>query len=233
MKRMILITVVSLLAGWEKEAKATLAEIYFPLNVGNSWTYTNYLGEPGGPRPRDSRPVPEIELTFTIIGTEEIDGHTFYKFDNFFSIFPPPPDNDEIISVKNVFFTLDTDTNRILTYRSTGDNAIRYDFVSGEWDSIWYGWCRLKQSDVSCGIPAGEFSDCINFQFGKTSGGPKEYMYGEYLAPNVGLIKYVIPGGETSEGSRVTFQLKSYTIVPEPNTLLLLGLGTLLLIRRK
>ena len=42
---------------------------YFPLNVGNSWTYVN--SEDGSTK------------TFTIIGAQEINGHTYYKFDDY------------------------------------------------------------------------------------------------------------------------------------------------------
>jgi len=69
---------VLVLAGCAGEARATLAETYFPLNVGNSWTYTNGTEE----------------LTFTIIGTEEIAGHTYYKFDKYFSVLPPLPNGE-------------------------------------------------------------------------------------------------------------------------------------------
>ena len=98
------------------------------------------------------------------------------------------------------------------------------------------GWCRISQTDVVCDVPAGKFSDCVNFQLGGSTSEYDYYPFGEYLAPNVGLIKFVIPGGDDPgrlEGQDVTFELQSYTIVPEPATLLLFGLGGLLLRKRK
>lgn len=52
----------------------------------------------------------------------------------------------------------------------------------------------------------------------------------------MGNIKFVRPGGDylgLIEGQDVTFELQSYTIIPEPATILLLGLGGLLLRKRR
>jgi len=240
MKRVILIAAVLALAVWEKEAKATLAEIYFPLNVGNSWTYTNYLGEPD---PR--RPPPSIELTFTIIGTEEIDGYKYYKFNDYFNIFPPVPGSNpfgndyEITMGSETLFRYDPTTDTIIMAPHSGSPiAIRYNFTNAEWDpGFAIGLSRLRQDNVTCDVPAGEFLDCINFQFNWCDcEGLDAATYGEYLAPNVGNIKFVMPGGDyldLLEGQYVTFELKSYTIVPEPSSLLLFGLGGLMLRGRK
>jgi len=220
MKRTILMAFVLVLAGCQKEARATLAETYFPLNVGNSWTYTNGTEE----------------ITFTIISTEEIDGHTYYKFNDYFNIFPPVPGEgfEPTLGIETLFRYDPTADIVIMCPRSGTPQAIRYDFTRDEWNpGFAIGWCRLKQSDVTCSVPAGEFSDCVNFGFGGSGTGESDYYpIGEYLAPNVGTIKYVIPGSGASEGRDVTFVLQSYTIVPEPATLLLFGLGGLLLRKR-
>jgi len=239
LKKLICAGIVTLaLTGCQKEARATLAETYFPLNVGNSWTYTNYVGDPivDPGHPDWTSPRPGSELTFTIIGTEEIDGHTYYKFDNYFYVGPPPPNGDWPIVVRNVLFRYNSIANTILTYRSIGEDIIRYNFTGGEWNAGWLGLCRLKSDNVICSVPAGEFSDCLNFQFGYFPYiGPDAAAFGEYLAPSVGVIKFVRPGGDYPdrlEGQDVTFMLKSYTIIPEPSMLLLLGLGGLLLRKR-
>jgi len=233
LKKLVCAGIVALaLTGCQKEARANLAETYFPLHVGNSWTYANYdeLIEPpppGGP--------PIVRFTFTIIGTEEIDGHTYYKFDDYFNIYPPPPNGEHRVTRgRETLFRYDSEADRVLMIWA-GEDAIRYDFMGSGWysDPAGGGWCRLKQSGVTCNVPAGEFSDCINFQFDWWSDeGPDAYAHGEYLAPNVGNIKFVRPGGGLSEGDRVTFELQSYTIIPEPATFLLLGLGGLLLRKR-
>jgi len=223
MKRTILMALVLVLAGCQRQAKATLAETYFPLNVGNSWTYTNGTEE----------------LTFTIIGTEEIDGHTYYVFDDYFNIFPPPPNGEwRVTRGRETLFRYDSESDRVLMIWA-GEDAVRYDFMGTGWysEAAGGGWCRLKQSGVTCNVPAGEFSDCINFQFDWWPGEePDEYAHGEYLAPGVGNIKFVRPGGDylgLIEGQDVTFELLSYTIIPEPGTILLLGLGGLLLGKRR
>ena len=92
--------VVLTLAGYQKQAEASLAKRYFPLNVGNSWTYTNYFVEPNDPNDPNEPPPPPPppwpppppikEFTFTITGTEEIDEHTYYIFNDYFYIYPPP-----------------------------------------------------------------------------------------------------------------------------------------------
>ena len=236
MKKMIIIIMVVLtLEGYEKEARASLAKRYFPLNVGNSWTYTNYFVEPNDPNeppPPGGPPIPPIvEFTFTIIGTEEIDGHTYYIFNDYFNIYPPPPTfppvpvSDSPVTVGGeILFRYDLAADKVLMHWA-GEVVGRYDFTGEEWDPGGaFGWSRLKQVGVACNVPAGEFSDCINFQFDKVYCGPNvnepdAYAHGEYLAPNVGNIKFVRPGGNflgLHEGQDVTFMLKSYTIIPEP-----------------
>jgi len=77
---------------------AVKAETYFPLHVGNSWTYVK--SDDGSTK------------TFTIIGTEEINGHTYYKFDDYWG-------GVGVREGKEFLFRYDT--NRILM-----------------WDSWWY-----------------------------------------------------------------------------------------------
>ena len=45
---------------FSEQAEASTVENYFPFHVGNQWTYTDGTKE----------------LTFSIIGTQEINGHT-------------------------------------------------------------------------------------------------------------------------------------------------------------
>ena len=215
LKRLAYAGLVSLaLAGGVRGARADSYEHYFPLYVGNSWTYVN--SDDGSIK------------TFTIIGTEEIRGDTYYKFDDYFS------DHWEgkVTEGHKVGFRYDPVTNRILML-TDGKEIIRYNWGDLDtwncWDSHGLGLCRLKEYDVTCNVPSGEFNDCINFQFMATYCGPDAYGFGEYLAPNVGNIKYVVPGGEflsgPSEGDLVTFELQNYTIIPEPGSLSLFVTG--------
>jgi len=225
MKRTILMALVLVLAGCQRQARATLAETYFPLNVGNSWTYTNGTEE----------------LTFTIIGTEEIDGHTYYKFNDYFNIGPPPPDGEwSVTRGRETLFRYDLAEDRIIMRIGPHDydyEITRYDFTGNEWNpSTGIGWCQLTQIGITCKVPAGEFSNCIKFGVGESYDYPDTYIQGEYLALNVGNVKFVRPGSDyygLIEGQWVTFELQSYTIIPEPVTILLLGLGGLLLRKRR
>lgn len=217
-------------AGYQKQAKASLAKRYFPLNVGNSWTYTNYFVEPNEPNEPNEPPPPPpppwpppppiVEFTFTITGTEEIDGHTYYIFNDHWNIFPPPPNGDgyEPTIGLETLFRYDPVTDTIIMSPHGGTpQIIRYNFTGGEWNAgSPLEWCRLKPGYVTCEVPAREFSDCIKFELGEFYTQPGKYTYGEYMAPNVGIIKYVIPGSGPSEGKEVTFKLKNYTIIPQP-----------------
>ena len=202
----VLITLV--LAGCQKEAKATLAEVYFPLQVGNSWTYTKTSGS--GPS----------ELTFTIIRTQQIDSHTYYVFNDYFNIYPPPPGFPDFRPTlgRELPFRYDSTGDKVIVRWGSGDLIIRYDFSGGEWDpGPGFALARLRQTGVTYSVPAGEFSDCAYFEFA-------DAVWGEYLAPNVGSISYANPDG--------TFELQSYTIVPEPNVALLVVVGGLFLRKR-
>ena len=215
------------------KVNAGLAEVYFPLNVGNSWTYIGYEADWGGGEPIQK------EYTFTIIGTEEIDGFTYYKFDDYFNVFSPPPNDEWPVTMgREMLFRYDTEDKVLMRPKSSyGYDIVRYDFTGNDWNPIFsIGWCRIKQYGLTCNVPGGQFSDCINFQLNRFTGEePDAYANGEYLAPNVGNIKFVRPGGSflgLAEGQYVTFELENYTIVPEPSTILLLGLG-IFLIKRK
>ena len=178
------------------------AETYFPLDVGNSWTYV--------------KSDDNSTKTFTIIGTEEINGHSYYKFDDYWG---------GIGVREGEEFLFRFDTNRVLMWDSWwysvhGEEVVRYDFSGSDyWDGANLGACRLKRDGVTCNVPAGEFSNCINFQFLGMDCGPDAYQFGEYLAPNVGDVKYVVPGGvvcadDTNrvEGDIETYELQKYKI---------------------
>ncbi len=203
------------LAGGAREAKASLVEIYFPLQVGNSWTYKSKLDD--------------STKTLTIIGTEEINGDTYYKFDDYFKVFPPL-NKDMVTEGREVLFRYDSIADKLLMYFN-GEKIVRYDFSGDDWDTVQFGHCRLKGTSITCNVPAGEFDNCLNFQFGGTWAGPDAYGYGEYLAPNVGNVKYVVPGGDFphvgQEGDLILFELTNYNIIPEPSTMALLGMGLL------
>ncbi len=187
---------------FSEQAEASIVENYFPFHVGNQWTYTDGTKE----------------LTFSIIGTQEINGHTYYKFDDYFSA---GLGGDGQTMGTEVLLRYDRELDAVLMYfhfRGEDVDITRYNFGGGRWAMAGLE-CRFKQRGVTCDVPAGQFSDCTNFQFLGYDAGPDCYGYGEYVAPGVGCVKYVVPGGaclgtDQKEGDLVTFQLRSYQILP-------------------
>ncbi len=186
---------------WEIPAE----ENYFPLHVGNSWTYSDGVEE----------------WTFSITGTQQHDGHTYYVFNDYFAVggsyIEPETEGGEVL------FRYDPIANKLLKY-DAGQVSVRYDFsepVSTLWEDP--PAARWRQSGVTVNVPAGEFTDSLNAQFGPTWGGPDAWMWGEYLAPDVGNVRHTVPGGVTGsavEGERGDFQLQSYTVLGPTTTIL-------------
>jgi len=163
-------------------------EDYFPLSVGNSWTYADFYD--GSTK------------TFTIIGTEEINGHTYYKFDDYFRVccFPgyegyPPEDN-------NILFRYDPDSDRVLQFwPSMNQDVVRYDFSGDEFGEG--AGHQLIESGITQEVPAGTFSDCCEFGFAMNLWCG---YFREILAPDVGNIEFITNGAD--------FILQSYAIYP-------------------
>jgi hypothetical protein len=178
-------TAVLIVVGCINQAKAESHRNYFPLNVGNSWTYTDGTEE----------------KTFTIIGTEQINGHTYYKFDDYVSVCGFPGYGSYPAEDSNTLFRYDPCSDTVLQYwPSRNEDVVRYDFSQNMW-----GECgnQLIQKGHSCMVPAGIFDNCCTFQFAMLV-----YcgLFYETLAPGVGNIAF-----ETSWiGS---FELQSYTII--------------------
>jgi len=180
---------VSVLATSIKPAQAQSHQNYFPLNIGNSWTYTDGAEE----------------KTFIITGTEQINGHTYYKFDDYVRIcgFPgydsyPPDDND-------IFFRYDPCSDTVLQYwPSINEDRVRYDFSQNTWGD---GGNQLIQTGLTCTVPAGTFDSCCKFRFATDLACGD---FNEMLAPGVGNIRFDTP--ETG-----TFELKRYTIASPPS----------------
>ena len=157
---------------FSEQAEASTVENYFPFHVGNQWTYTDGTKE----------------LTFSIIGTQEINGHTYYKFDDYFSA--GLGGAGQTMGTE-VLLRYDTELDAVLMYlhfRGEDVDITRYDFSGCGWVMAGLS-SRLKQRCVTCDVPAGQFSHCINFQFLGYDAGPDCYGYGEYLAPGGGCVK--------------------------------------------
>jgi hypothetical protein len=158
-------------------------EDYLPLAVGNSWTYTNGTAE----------------KSFSIIGTEEVKGKIYYKFDHYFSPLG--------FSEEEVLLWYDPNSDKFVQLVEWGyevfDDWVRCDF-SGE----VYGPCgnQLVESAATYSVPAGEFGDCVTFFYGSLCDCGEYY---ETMAPTVGCIRFTY--ATTDE----TFELKSYRVEPQ------------------
>ncbi len=198
-------TVGLIIAAAIGHAKDESHQNYFPLAVGNSWTYTDGTEQ----------------KTFTIVGVQEINGQTYYKFDDYFSLCWP-----QVTWEREVLFRYDSASDRVLMCLSRKE-VTRYGFSGDLFFALGDGLIdgHLVQTGVSCNVLHREFDNCLSFKFVGIDCGPDAYGFGEYLAPNVGIIKFVVPGGPCigggpEEGDRATFQLQSYTIKPfcgDPN----------------
>ena len=165
---------------------------YFPLNVGNSWTYVK--SDDGSTK------------TFTIIGTEEINGHSYYKFDDYVRVcgFPGCDPESCVPEDTDMLFRYEPNTDKVLQYRSsTNEDLVRYDFSGNRWPD-GYG-NQLIETGVSCTVPAGQFDNCCIFEFAMTVDCGEFF---ETLALGVGNVRFT----EFCEH----FELHSYTIVPGP-----------------
>ncbi len=178
-------------------------EKYFPLRVGDSWTYSNGANE----------------LTFTITGAEQHNNHTYYVFSDYFNHnadqYAPSTEGQEVL------LRYDAIENKVMKW-GDGQEGVRYDLSlqQGELSEGVY----LRQDGVDCNVPAGSFQDSKNFAFGPTWCGPDAFFVGEYLAPDVGNARYVRPGGEfdcgANEAEWEDFQLQTYTVTGPTVTLL-------------
>jgi hypothetical protein len=194
MKSVVCAGIVTLaLAAGYREVRAESHENYFPLNVGNSWTYIDCNES--------------STKTFTIIGTEEINGHTYYKFDDYVRVcgFPGCDSETCVPEDTDMLFRYEPNKDKVLQYRSsTNEDLVRYDFSGNMWPD-GYG-NQLIETGVSCTVPAGQFNNCCIFEFAMTVDCGEFY---ETLAPGVGNVRF-IEGSVTTE----TFELQSYTIYP-------------------
>ena len=143
---------------------------YFPLHVGNKWTYIN-------------RNPPHDTLNVKITGLKKIKGYTYYRF-NLLAYMVS--END--IDLKEFYVRMDY--NKEIVYCFDNDSRkeyVRYDFNRSEHEGYPgvndHGWF-ISSRDSGISIPAGTFTDCIVFC---CSGYEGYYLY-EYLAYDIGLI---------------------------------------------
>ena len=194
---------LSLLAA-AASVRADSHEHYLPLEVGNSWTYTNGTEE----------------ITFTIIGTEEINGHTYYKFDDYFCYA-----GRGFSGCKGRVTRREWGQETLLRYEPDFDSILMYCAACYRGEVVLYNfsggypditcWYYPSQTGVTCNVPAGEFNDCYKFVLVPVLGGSiYDSIFGEYLAPNVGVVRYVQCSDSSAGYEPIIFELKSYRIGP-------------------
>jgi hypothetical protein len=180
---------------------AASAETYFPLHVGNSWTY---VGDGGSTR------------QFTIIAAQEVQGNTYYQFDDCYQACGFPGWRAE--GGVDLLLRYDAESSNVLQYcPSSKQDIVRLDFSGEMWGAFGN---QLVQSGISRTVPAGAFDDCLQFDYATL------VFCGEFheiLAPGVGTVAFF----SSWDGE---FQLQDYTIVPEPSTLVLGSMGALALL---
>jgi len=108
----------------------------------------------------------------------------------------------------------------------TFDSAWNYNPVTG--DFVTYA---LKDDDTTSTIGVGGFTEIYNFQITALAAGTVEYTIGNTLGGSfVGDLVDFTPFDAVFD---VNNSDNVFTVVPEPATLLLFGLGTLMLGKRK
>ena len=171
---------------------------FIPLQLNNSWTYSNG----------------EEELTFTVIGEETIGDHKYYRLNDYFQVFDP---YGEVTAAREVLLRYDSLTDALLVY-DAGSEYVRYDYTRPPYWESGPIFGRTRQTGVTATVPAGQFSGCLNFAYVGTWCGPDAWWFGEYLAPGIGLVRYVVPGGEfcggDQEGDVHTYELVSAAFYP-------------------
>jgi hypothetical protein len=158
---------------------------YLPLAVGNSWTYTNGTAE----------------KTFSIIGTERIDGKIYYKFDHYFSPL--------CFSEEDVLLRYDPNSDEFVQLAKRGYEVLG-DWVRCDFSGEPYGFCgnQLVQTGASYSVPAGQFDDCVTFSYGRLCDCGEYY---DTMAPRLGCIRFEYATAYE------TFLLKSYRVLPQPH----------------
>ena len=148
----------------------------FPLQVGNSWTYSSGRTE-------------------TITDTALIDGNVYYRFDRFLFSQKETPllrmdEWDQIVEYTGHGF-----------FGRLGREAVRYRFSVDERDAWLWSWpflgkkgwlyvVRARGTDETVTVPAGTFTGCLHLKY--------EYCvqqegrnWEEWLAPGVGSVKRI------------------------------------------
>ena len=162
-------------------------ETYAPVHVGDSWTYVN---DDGATR------------VFSVISEQEINGHMYFEYDDFFSPcgFPGWPEGEG----GKFLFRRGPDSSLLFQYDpATASDVVRYDFSGEPWGPFGN---QLGDTGLVYVTPAGDFGDSVSFSYAMLVDCG---VFQEILAPGVGTVGFY----SSWEGE---YRLQSYSIVSEP-----------------
>ena len=162
-------------------------ETYVPFHVGDSWTYVNDEG---------------ATRVFSVISEREINGVTYFEFDDFFSPcgFPGWPEGEEV----EFLFRRGQDSNLLFQHDlATASDVVRYDFSGDPWGPFGN---QLVDTGLAYVTPAGVFGDSVRFNYATLVDCG---VFHETLAPGIGTVGFY----SSWEGE---YRLQSYAIVSEP-----------------
>jgi hypothetical protein len=151
---------------------------------------------------------------FSVVGMRQINGQDYFVLDDWFSpcCFPGYSDHTEVL------FRYSTDADQLLQWeQESGIEIVRYDFSGHSW-----GNCGNERvaTDLHVEVPAGSFDEGIRFNYATLVDCG---IFHETLAAGVGPVTFY----SSWQGS---FELETFTIVPEPASLNLLDLRVALLL---
>jgi hypothetical protein len=169
---------------------------YFPLAVGNSWTYaiTGFAGQGSH--------------TITVSGVEEIGGNLYYQLDGY-------ADTPSLVRAL-------PDGTIVEYHRETRGERLWYDFRAAEgasWPSVVNTNCPasgvVRSRSGSVKVPAGEFARAFVVQYMGSNCADAGFEE-EIFAPGIGLVRRT---SQTIGGPRhlelISAQVGSSTIAPE------------------
>jgi hypothetical protein len=145
-------------------AQGTVA--YFPLNIGNEWTFQFFSGN---------------IISEAIVDTQRSEGILYYKFDQF-------RQQPEVLfgrAGEQVFRYIDT--TAYLWYDFSADTGDSW--IAHESEGVDFTVILLSKSDTVT-TPAGTFPDCYHFYFA----GIVDNEWEEWFAPGTGIVKRILHG---------------------------------------
>ena len=205
MKKLLYIfSIITILSSCNSDDDTPQQSNFYALTVGNSWVYKYYNYN------SDTNNYDDISITKTvsILGTEEINGDTYFKFKQ-----TTIHSDDESLNSENFYFLRDyegnliDETNRLLFTNSNNDEILLKNFGG---DKEYF---KLQDNEEEITTDVGVF----NCKFGKkyriNSGESLPYLTTNiYYKDGVGLIKTKRSVTYNGEEHKSQVVLVSYTL---------------------